>query len=159
MRSNHQHRATHSVYVIVSLIFLSIVTPKTVARSSDVTRCANNLKNIEIAKKIIAEERKLKPGDVIEPSWISKDFGDLRPCPSGGSYTIGAVETPATCSIANHTAAEAKRITDGWQREKSRDSAIALTVTGLIIAAVVILPIMAIRWYFGKIRQKHSNSK
>ena len=69
--------------------------------------CINNLRQIDGAKQTWALEMGKHVGDI--PSW-----SDIRPylgrgtngpipkCPSGGTYTIGTVETAPKCSVAGH---------------------------------------------------------
>lgn len=70
--------------------------------------CLDNLQGIDAAKQLWAMRLHKSAKDV--PAW--KDLTDcgffrdrgLPSCPQGGDYTIGAVEQPASCSIAKHTA-------------------------------------------------------
>ncbi len=69
--------------------------------------CISHLKQIDLAKKIWADDNKKQSGD--SPTW-----SDLKPylggdasakmmvCPEGGVYTIGAVGEKPTCSIPGH---------------------------------------------------------
>ena len=69
--------------------------------------CINNLRFIDAAKQEWELEKHKSPRDV--PSWE-----DLNPnlsgtnnlplpkCPSGGTYTLGAVSNRPTCSIPDH---------------------------------------------------------
>lgn len=146
MRCNHQHRVTQAIFAIVSLLVLSTLPP-TFARSSDVTRCFNNLKNVDTVKKIVARDRNLKTGDIIEPSWIQPELEGHRTCPSGGTYTIGPVGTPATCSITNHTPAEAERTFARWRREQRIYSAYGWAVMTASVVAPIVALVLAVRWY------------
>lgn len=148
MRAPHQRlSATHTRTLITLLLFLSFLASPTFARSSDVTRCFNNLKNVDLAKKIVAHDRNLKTGDVIEPSWIQPELEAIRTCPSGGTYTIGPIGTPATCSITNHTPAEAERTFARWRREQRIYTAYGLAVMTASIGAPIVAVILAVRCY------------
>lgn len=147
MRAAHQStiaRTTRRFFVVPPLVVL-LVFP-TFARSSAVTRCFNNLKNVDIAKQIVAQDRNLKTGDVVEPSWIADEL-EIRTCPSGGTYTIGPVGTPPTCSITNHTPAEVERTFARWRRERRIDNAKIVASSIAIVALPIAALIYALRWY------------
>ena len=69
--------------------------------------CINNLRQIDAAKNQWALENNKTEGAVptvqdIAP-YIKLDAnGNIPGCPSGGTYTIGAVGVPPTCSIPSH---------------------------------------------------------
>ncbi|HSY74405.1 MAG TPA: hypothetical protein VK810_02955 [Dongiaceae bacterium] len=70
-------------------------------------KCINNLRQIDAAKQQWALENNKTATDVptaqdIAP-YIKLDAnGNIPGCPSGGTYTIGAVGVPPTCSIPGH---------------------------------------------------------
>jgi chromosome segregation ATPase len=70
-------------------------------------QCINNLRQIDAAKNEWALENNKTVGAVptaqdIAP-YIKLDAdGNIPGCPSGGTYTIGAVGVPPTCSIPGH---------------------------------------------------------
>src|SRR5437764_884690 len=98
------------IVVLIIGILLAIAVPNFVkARESSRTKsCIANLKQIEAAKQQWAMDNKKNSTD-------SPAFTDLRgsgnyisgtsdpACPSGGTYTIGNVDTLATCNVATHT--------------------------------------------------------
>lgn len=61
--------------------------------------CVNHLRNIDAAKEQWATENRKIANDV--PTWdvIQPYLGRSNACPKGGSYTLGRVGEPATCSI------------------------------------------------------------
>jgi hypothetical protein len=70
-------------------------------------QCINNLRQIYAAKQECALENN-KTADAIPTAqdiapYIKLDAdGNIPGCPSGGTYTIGAVGVPPTCSIPGH---------------------------------------------------------
>ena len=68
--------------------------------------CINNLRQLDAAKAQWALEKGKKTGDVcteddLKP-YIRLVGGQLPKCPQGGTYTIGPVGEPPTCSIPGH---------------------------------------------------------
>jgi flagellar biosynthesis GTPase FlhF len=68
--------------------------------------CINNLRRIDAAKNQWALENN-KTADAVPTEqdllpFLSSDNGNFPVCPSGGTYTIGAVGVPPTCSIPGH---------------------------------------------------------
>jgi len=90
------------IALMAAMVFYStfIWRPKT----SGIPVCVNNLRNIEICRDRWSKDENRTTNDV--PTW-----DDLRPyfpdrwsnsipiCPSGGTYTIGRIGEPPTCSI------------------------------------------------------------
>jgi outer membrane lipoprotein-sorting protein len=66
--------------------------------------CINNLRQIELAKKMWALDKGKKDGDLVTEDDIKSYLadGNLPKCPSGGKYTIGKVGEKPTCSTAGH---------------------------------------------------------
>ncbi len=69
--------------------------------------CINNLRLIDAAKQQWALEKGLSATNVstwddIRPYMRPKGDGSDPSCPSGGSYTIGAVGDPPTCTVTGH---------------------------------------------------------
>jgi hypothetical protein len=65
--------------------------------------CINNLRMIEAAKQQWALEKGKKDGDVpTQDDLMPYLSGHWPVCPQGGTYTIGAVGEPPTCSIPDH---------------------------------------------------------
>jgi len=61
--------------------------------------CVNNLRQIIAAKEQWAQEQHKNTNDV--PAWDDlKSYVPQRPvCPGGGTYTLGRVNEPPTCSL------------------------------------------------------------
>ena len=66
--------------------------------------CIANLKQIEGAKQVWALDNNKSGSDTPEWSDLVPDYIKRTPsCPSGGTYTIGNVDTAPTCNISGHT--------------------------------------------------------
>ena len=64
--------------------------------------CINNLRQIEYAKEIWGMENAVDTGAVV-PSAAYEIIRDGMPtCPAGGTYTLGPLGTPPTCSEPGH---------------------------------------------------------
>jgi chromosome segregation ATPase len=70
-----------------------------------VNGCINNLRLIDGAKQQWALENNKTANDIPQPHDLLSYFPShmMPECPGGGRYTINAVGTPPTCSIAGHT--------------------------------------------------------
>jgi hypothetical protein len=82
-------------------------------RTSPANACINNMRQIDAAKSEWALEHNAKSNDVVTINdirpyielernnpYIKLDAkGNLPKCPSGGTYTIGKVGEPPTCSL------------------------------------------------------------
>lgn len=87
------------IAIIVAISIPSFMQSRAVSRR---TSCLENLRVIESAKDQCAMAKNLKNGD-------SVDWSDLVPmyiksqavCPTGGTYSINAIGTDATCSLFN----------------------------------------------------------
>ena len=65
--------------------------------------CINNLRQIDAAKQQWALENNKTANDVpTEEDLLPYLRNDFPVCPSGGTYTIGAVGVPPTCSYPGH---------------------------------------------------------
>jgi hypothetical protein len=97
------------IVILASLIlffgFLAIMErPKFVTGSppSQASICVNNLRRIDAAKQSWVLEHNAKPGNMVTTNDIASFlFPGTLTCPSGGTYTIGKVGEPPTCSIGN----------------------------------------------------------
>src|SRR5471030_520731 len=98
------------IMIVVAIIGLlaAIAIPNFVkARAtSQQNACINNLRQLDAAKNEWALEKGKKTGDVpteedLKP-YIRLSNGQLPKCPAGGTYTIGALGEPPTCSIPSH---------------------------------------------------------
>ena len=82
-------------------------TASTHERPAERNACINNLRQIDAAKNQWALENNKTVGAVptaqdIAPYVKLDANGNISGCPSGGTYTIGAVGVPPTCSIPGH---------------------------------------------------------
>jgi prepilin-type N-terminal cleavage/methylation domain-containing protein len=98
------------IVVLIIGILLAIAVPNFVrARESSRTKaCVANLKQIEAAKEQWAMDT--RAGSDATPNWSDlvgpNNYMKAQPvCPSGGTYSIGNVATPPSCSISAHTQA------------------------------------------------------
>lgn len=66
--------------------------------------CINNLRQIDAAKQEWALEHGKKPDDVPTTQDLLPYLKNQKipVCPAGGTYTIGKVSTPPTCTVTNH---------------------------------------------------------
>ena len=71
--------------------------------SAQTAACINNLKQIDGAKQQWALENRKTETDVPTEADILKYLPAKPVCPSGGTYTINAVGTPAACSVPEHS--------------------------------------------------------
>ncbi|MGD9874891.1 MAG: hypothetical protein AB7T27_11590 [Kiritimatiellia bacterium] len=73
------------------------------ARSnSQKNSCINNLRQIEGAKDQWAIDNGATVGDQVSPSDIEPYLKEFPSCPSGGSYVLNPIGTPATCDQPGH---------------------------------------------------------
>jgi hypothetical protein len=107
-KSRFGYRFLVAVFTLgfVALI-LAIITPRShlvPATKSPRNECINNLRLIDEAKQEWASETHHGTNDtptIADLTPYLKD-GNFLKCPSGGTYTIGQVDIPPTCSITNH---------------------------------------------------------
>jgi len=64
--------------------------------------CINNLRQLDAAKNQWALENAKKSTDVPTKQDLLPYLRKWPVCPAGGTYTIGAVGEPPTCSVAGH---------------------------------------------------------
>jgi sensor domain CHASE-containing protein len=95
-----------TIFVLAVLVFAFVIRPMATSAAAP---CVNRLMQIEAAKVEWALEHNKTTNDV--PTWddiypyLSSDFTNRwftngRPvCPEGGTYTLGRVGVPPTCSI------------------------------------------------------------
>lgn len=97
------------VMIVVAIIgMLAAVAIPNLKRAIDDSRkraCAINLQNIQDAKiRWALDQRKVDTETPAEADLFGLHaYIEKRPdCPGGGSYTLNAVESKPTCSIAGH---------------------------------------------------------
>lgn len=91
------------IVVLIIGILLAIAVPNfiTARDTARAKSCVSNLKQIDAAKQQWAMDNKKLGTDTpvdadLSPTYIK---GTMPACPSGGTYTINAVDTDPTCSI------------------------------------------------------------
>lgn len=109
---NIKNKTRFAAYVVVSIVVVIVGVGASIWLTrpplhSSVSRCKENLRNIQVCKELWANDNSKTTNDI--PSW-----NDLRPyfpdrwsnnvpvCPSGGAYTIGRVGEPPKCSIGGY---------------------------------------------------------
>lgn len=84
--------------------------------TSPANACINNLRQLDAAKNEWVSEHNAKSNDIVtiddirpyiererDNAYIKLDAkGNLPKCPSGGTYTIGKVGEPPTCSLGTN---------------------------------------------------------
>jgi len=70
--------------------------------ASQQNACINNLRQLDSAKQQWALEQGKKTTDVPTKADLLAYLHQWPVCPQGGTYTIGAVNEPPTCSIPTH---------------------------------------------------------
>jgi len=104
------------IVVLIIGILLAIAVPNFMkARESSRTKsCVANLKQIQAAKEQWAMDTQAATGATVADTALygTGKYIETEPkCPSGGDYTIGALDTKPTCSIgANATHPELSHV-------------------------------------------------
>jgi len=113
-QKGHGMAVTGTVLNSVSLILIpiagllaAIAIPNFVKarQASQRAACISNLRTIDGAKAVWALENKkvdgtsLNPGDLFGPG---KPMQQEPSCPAGGSYSLGPVGEPPTCTVPSH---------------------------------------------------------
>ena len=91
------------VVVLIVAILVSIAVPNfvQVRAKSRRTICIQNLRQIDEAKDQLAMAKSLAKGSSVDWPDIVPTYLKLAPtCPTGGIYTIGAIETDPSCSLS-----------------------------------------------------------
>lgn len=90
------------IVVLIIGVLLAIAVPNFM-RARETSRaksCQANLKQIDAAKEQWAMDNNANNGDAVVDSEVDAYIKSGAPtCPSGGTYTYGAVGTDPTCSI------------------------------------------------------------
>lgn len=95
------------IMIVVAIIGLlaAIAIPNFVRARNTAQKntCINNLRQIDGAKQQWALETKAADGDTPADSAVGDYIKNGFPtCPSGGTYTTGAVNTDPTCDQTDH---------------------------------------------------------
>ena len=104
-----------SAGVVVAIVFLctlpifgllaAIAIPNFIVakETAQANACIANLKQIEAAKQIWADDNNIQENVTVKWENLVPKYLKQKPvCYTGGSYTIGDLRTPATCSIGNN---------------------------------------------------------
>ena len=103
------------VTVLIIAVLLAIALPNflTARETSRAKTCQENLRMIDTAKEHWAMENQMARTDTptaanLVTEYMRARYEDmLPPCPSGGKYDIGNIETPPTCDIGTNQAGDA----------------------------------------------------
>jgi len=92
---------------VLAFAFIFLVLPGTTRdRPNPTQRCRGNLSQIELVKKMWAEDEGKSTNDAPTEADLYGTNSFLREklaCPVGGTYTIGFVGEKPRCSIPGHT--------------------------------------------------------
>ena len=92
-----------AVFMIPLMMAIAIPNFVKARETAQMNACINNLRQIDAAKQQWALENNKKAGDVPTAADLTPYLNGKFPiCPSGGTYTIGAVSNAPTCSIPKH---------------------------------------------------------
>ena len=94
------------IVVLIIGILLAIAVPNFVSarNNSRIKSCVGNLRQVDGAKQQWAMDNQKTGADT--PGWADLTPGYIRSqpsCPSGGTYTMGNIDTFPTCNQASHT--------------------------------------------------------
>ena len=96
------------IMIVVAIIGLlaAIAIPNFVKARTTAQKnaCINNLRQIDGAKEQWGLEKKVSSTAATVATEVDEYIkGGAPKCPSGGSYTYGAVDTAPSCSITGHS--------------------------------------------------------
>jgi competence protein ComGC len=93
-----------SIFLVPMMIAIAIPNFVHARETSQMNACINNLRMIEGAKNEWALENNKKPADTPTQADLAHYLknGQFPKCPANGTYTIGPVDEPPTCSIPKH---------------------------------------------------------
>ena len=102
------------IVVLIIAVLLAIAIPNFMkARDTSRTKaCIANLRQIDTAKTQFAMDTKAASAAACDWADLVSNDGSgyikSQPqCPASGTYTVGAIDTNPTCTIAGHTLTEA----------------------------------------------------
>ncbi len=95
------------IVVLIIGILLAIAVPNFIKarENSRAKSCIANLKQIDSAKEQYAMDNKLNNGAAVTLADLVGANGYIKStpvCPSGGTYTVGAIGTAPTCDQPGH---------------------------------------------------------
>lgn len=89
------------IVVLIIGILLAVAVPNfmTARETSRAKSCSANLHQVESAKEQYAMDNRLADGTAVAGLASLTDYIKKTPeCPSGGTYTVGAIGTDPSCS-------------------------------------------------------------
>ena len=93
------------IVVLIIAVLLAIAIPNFM-KARDTSRqkaCMANLRQIDTGKVQYAMDATLSSGAAVAWANLVPDYVKAQPaCPSGGVYTIGAIDTDPVCTIVGH---------------------------------------------------------
>jgi prepilin-type N-terminal cleavage/methylation domain-containing protein len=90
------------IVVLIIGILLAVAVPNfmTARETSRSKSCSANLHQVESAKEQYAMDNRLADGTAVSGLSSLSDYIKKTPqCPSGGTYTVGAIGTDPSCSV------------------------------------------------------------
>ena len=93
------------IVVLIIGILMAIAVPNFIQarQSSRRSSCLANLKQIDAAKEQYAMDAQLDTCAAVAWNNLTPTYMKSQPrCPAGGAYTLAAIGTKPTCSIAGH---------------------------------------------------------
>jgi len=102
-RLKHFYAIAGTVLLVAfSLFVYSRWQAKRSAEGHNAYLCVHNLRLIDVSKEAYAYEHGLKAGDLVSTQVLVGLHAWPVVCPSGGTYSIGPVGTPPTCTVSGH---------------------------------------------------------
>ena len=90
------------IVVLIIGILLAVAVPNfmTARETSRSKSCSANLHQVESAKEQYTMDNRLADGTAVSGLSSLSDYIKKTPqCPSGGTYTVGAIGTDPSCSV------------------------------------------------------------
>jgi competence protein ComGC len=98
-----------SVFLVPMMLAIAIPNFVKARETSQTNACINNLRQIDAAKQEWALENNKQSTDTPTPADLTHlknnqyfKNGQFPTCPAGGTYTIGSVGEPPTCTVSGH---------------------------------------------------------
>ncbi len=93
------------IVVLIIGILMAIAVPNFIQarQSSRRSSCIANLKQVDAAKEQYAMDAQLDTGAAVAWNNLAPTYIKAQPsCPAGGTYTIAAIGTNPSCTVAGH---------------------------------------------------------
>lgn len=123
------------VRCLLAIVAALLLAGSSLAFSSATGRCVHRLRDIDLAKDIVATDKNLPVGTTIPDAELGAYLTGKEKCPEGGVYTIGPVGTKAVCSILTHTPSEFSRQVAAHKR--ATRITFLLQSTGVVVAFAI----------------------